>query len=325
MARMFEPEMNTCTFLHFNTVNSVSADVDDAALNAVEALCAKYEQLFNRFNPASQLYALNHARGEWARVDAELAQLLRAALGYCERTGGLFDITMGGVCSLWDFHRGVVPQPAALAAARAHVNWRVVEVRDGGSVGDACFARITDSDAWVDLGGIAKGFIADGIVRLLRERGATRGIVNLGGNVVCLGEKQEGQPWQVGLRKPVPAWECAPEESFAVVSVRDKSVVTSGVYERWFMRDGRFFHHILDPATGSPAQTDVLSATVISDASIDGDGYTTALVIMGIDRALDFVESLPGVDAVLLASDGTVYATSGVRNGKIGLRVLDSI
>ncbi len=314
--------MNARTFLHFNTVNTVSADVDDAALDAVEALCAKYERLFSRFTVGSQLYALNHARGEWVRVDAELARLLRAALGYCERTGGLFDITMGGVCSLWDFHRGVVPQPAALAAALAHVNWRAVEVRDEESAGDACYARITDPDAWVDLGGVAKGYIADGIVRLLRERGATHGIVNLGGNVVCLGEKENGRAWSVGLRKPVPTWKTQVEESFAAVSVRDKSVVTSGVYERCFMRDGRLFHHILDPKTGMPAQTDVLSATVISDASLDGDGYTTALVVMGVDRALGFVESLPGVDAVLLANDGMVYATERVRNGEIGLSVL---
>ena len=309
--------MNSRTFLHFNTVNMVSADVDDAALDAVEALCAKYERLFNRFSPESQLYAVNHAAGEWVRVDAELARLAQAALGYCERTGGLFDITMGSVCSLWNFHKGVVPSADAIAAALRHVNWRCVQVDESASA-----IRIVDPDAWVDLGGVAKGYIADGIVGLLRQRGATRGIVNLGGNVVCLGEKENGQAWGVGLRKPVPTWKAQVEESFAAVSVRDKSVVTSGVYERCFMRDGRLYHHILDPETGMPAQSDVLSATVISDASLDGDGYTTALVVMGVERALAFVEQLPGVEAVLLANDGTVYATSGVRNGEVELRLL---
>ena len=119
-------QSNAITFHAFDTVCAVSADVDDAALAQVEALCSRYELLLSRFNPQSKLFALNAAAGAWVDVGEELAHVLRLALGYCERTGGLFDITMGSVCRLWDFKREVVPDAAAVSEALAHVGWRGV-------------------------------------------------------------------------------------------------------------------------------------------------------------------------------------------------------
>lgn len=137
-------------------------------------------------------------------------------------------------------------------------------------------------------------------------------MINLGGNVLTLGDKLDGSPWRVGLRAPVPSGGKLEAASFASVAVCGKSVVTTGVYERAFMRDGRVLHHILDPRTGLPAVTDVLSATVVSDASIDGDGFTTALVVMGAARALAFAEQTPGIEAIILTTQGQLLHTSGV-------------
>ena len=307
-------QSNAITFHAFDTVCAVSADVDDAALAQVEALCSRYELLLSRFNPQSKLFALNAAAGAWVDVGEELAHVLRLALGYCERTGGLFDITMGSVCRLWDFKREVVPDAAAVSEALAHVGWRGVQV-------DGCCVKLADAHATVDLGGIAKGYIADRVIDALRAAGATSGVVNLGGNVVCLGSKLDGSTWNVGLRAPVPSGGTLQTASFASMAVCGKSVVTSGVYERAFTRDGRVLHHILDPRTGMPAATDVLSATVVSDASLDGDGYTTALVIMGAERALDFAEAIPGIEAVLLTTDGHLFHTSGIQGEGVQLRV----
>ena len=251
-------ELGSVTFRAFDTVCAVSADVDAAALREIEALCARYELLLSRFNPESRLSALNAAAGEWVDVGNELATVLRVALGYCERTDGLFDITMGDVCRLWDFKRGVVPDDAAIAEALAHVDWRNVQV-------EGTQARIIDPQTTIDLGGMAKGYIADRVIDLLKQCGATSGVINLGGNVACLGSKPDGSAWNVGLRAPVPSGGSLQAASFASVPVRGKSVVTSGVYERSFVRDGRVLHHILDPRTGKPAETDVLSATVIAD------------------------------------------------------------
>ena len=295
-------ELGSVTFRAFDTVCAVSADVDAAALREVEALCARYELLLSRFNPESRLFALNAAEGKWIDAGDELASVLRAALGYCERTGGLFDITMGSVCRLWDFKRGVVPGGAAIAEALAH-NVQVEGVR----------ARIIDPQATIDLGGMAKGYIADRVIDLLKRHGATSGVINLGGNVACLGGKPDGSAWNVGLRAPVPSGGSLQAASFASVSVRGKSVVTSGVYERSFVRNGRVLHHILDPRTGKPAETDVLSATVIADKSLDADGYTTALIIMGADEALTFAEQTPGIEAVLLTTNARLLKTTGLQ------------
>lgn len=306
--------LNGVSFRAFDTVCAVSADVDDAALAQVEALCARYELLLSRFDPASKLFALNAAAGQWVNVGEELAHVLRLALGYCERTDGLFDVTMGSVCRLWDFKHGVAPDAAAISEALSHVDWRGVQV-------DGCYARLVDAHATVDLGGIAKGYIADRVVDALHAAGATSGVVNLGGNVVCLGSKLDGGAWNVGLRAPIPSGGTLQTASFASVSVRGKSVVTSGVYERAFTRDGRVLHHILDPRTGMPAATNVLSATVVSDTSFDGDGYTTALVIMGAERALAFAEAIPGIEAVLLTTNGRLLHTTGIHGEGVRLRV----
>ena len=306
--------LNEQSFYAFDTVCAVSADVDAVALGQVEALCSRYKLLLSRFDSASKLFGLNAAAGQWIDVGEELAAVLRLALGYCERTGGLFDITMGSVCRLWDFKCACMPGAVAVSEALAHVNWRNVQV-------DGCRARLADAYSVVDLGGIAKGYIADRIVEMLRRAGATAGIVNLGGNVVCLGCKPDGSAWNVGLRAPMPSGKMPQTASFASIAVRGKSVVTSGVYERAFVRDGRVLHHILDPRTGMPAATDVLSATVVSDASLDGDGYTTALVIMGAEQALAFVEATPGIEAVLLTTNGTLLHTAGIQGEGAQLRV----
>ena len=137
-------------------------------------------------------------------------------------------------------------------------------------------------------------------------------LVNLGGNVAVMGGKPDGAPWRVGIRKPFASNAMPLLDSFATVAVSDGSVVTSGVYERAFEREGTLYHHILDPRTGYPAETDVLSATVVSRASLDADGFTTALVIMGADRALAFVEVDPALEAVLVTDEGDVLATSGI-------------
>lgn len=307
-------QLNAITFRRFDTVCSVVADVDDGALADVEVLCERYELLLSRFDPSSKLFALNAAAGTWVDVGEELAGILQAALGYCERTSGLFDITMGSVCRLWDFKREIVPDKHAVAEALSHVNWKNVQV-------DRARARIADPQASIDLGGIAKGLVADSIAELLRGRGATSGVINLGGNVLTLGGKPDGSLWNVGLRAPVPSGGTLATASFASVAVHGKSVVTSGVYERAFVRDGRVLHHILDPRTGMPAATDALSATVVSDASIDGDGYTTALVIMGSRRALAFAERTPGIEAIILTTKGKLLHTSGVKgeNGRFSV------
>lgn len=294
-------------FFRFNTTNTISAETDDETiLDEAVAWCDRCELLFSRINPASELFRLNHAEGRPLDVDAELAGLIERTLSYCKRTDGLYDLTMGGVTQLWDFKRQIVPSADAVRIALSHVDYRMVNVA-GSTV---C---LHDPLAYIDLGGIAKGYIADGILALLRKRGVTHALVNLGGNVAVMGGKPGGGSlWRIGIRKPVPSSTLPLLDSFATVALANGSVVTSGVYERAFKRSGALYHHILDPRTGMPAQTDLLSATVVSRSSLDADGYTTALVIMGADRALAFAESDPALEAVCVTTEGDVLATSGI-------------
>ena len=167
------------------------------------------------------------------------------------------------------------------------------------------------------LGGIAKGYIADALCDLLKQYGIKHGFVNLGGNVKVFGgkpgsgDKASPRPFIIGLR--VPQQYTLPGNAFAHVQLTDGAVVTSGIYERGIrLEDGSFSHHILDPRTGMPAETDIVSTSLISETALDGDGYTTALIVMGLERALDFVEALPGCEAVFVARDKTIHATSGI-------------
>lgn len=293
------------TFFAFDTVNTVQIypDMNDV-FDELKRLCSRFEKLFSHTDPDSELSRLNASRGEPVEVSAELAWLLKAALRYCAETEGLFDITMGSVVRLWDFKRGIVPSHTSVAEALTHVDYRGVFV-DGERV------RLRDPDSRVVLGGIAKGYIADALLHLLRSSGVTNAIVNLGGNVAVMGGKPDGTPFAIGLRNPVASKE-GEVDCYAAVPLADGSVVTSGVYERSFEINGVRYHHILDPRTGFPAQTNLVSASVIAKDSLDADGLSTALVVMGLDRARAFIEARDGVEAVFTTAGGEAFATSGV-------------
>ena len=245
-------------FFRFNTTNIISAETDNEDIldEAVE-WCDRYELLFSRVDPASELFRLNSAEGRPAAVDAELAAFIETALSYCREVDGLFDVTMGSATQLWNFKDCMIPARDDVAAALRHVDYRGVIVNDA-------VVTLRDPLACVDLGGIAKGYIADGILALLRERGVEHALVNLGGKVAVMGGKPDGAPWRVGVRRPLPSSSMPLLDSFAVLALRDGSAVTSGIYERAFEQDGKLYHHILDPRTGFPAETDLLSATVVA-------------------------------------------------------------
>ena len=251
-------------------------------------------------------------------IAADTAALLRAAQGYCADSEGRFDITMGAVVRLWNFHEGTVPERKRIDEALAHVDWRTLRLWDeptataaeGGKThrvtgsGGQAFAQLEDPLAEVDVGGIAKGWIADAVADLMADHGLEAFIVNLGGNVVAHGEKPGGMPWRVGLQDPRDK-----EGVVGAVAVRDASAVTSGVYERCFERDGAFYHHILCPETGLPVETDAAGATVIARRSLDAEGYSTTLLALGIERGRAFAQSHPAIlEAHFVDAAGKVHS-----------------
>lgn len=297
------------------------ADRLDAALLACRDRCLFFERALSRTRGDSDISRAHAASPAPVEVAPETADLVRRSLGYCARSRGRFDITMGTVTRLWDFHRGVVPSKLALARALPHVGCeRIVLGERAGADGAARpTLAITDPQTVLDLGGTAKGYIADDLGRLLGEHGVERFVLNLGGNVLVHGGRQAdpaarpavraGEPWRIGIENPLD-----PRHSRAIVAVTDGSVVTSGVHERRFTRGGVTYWHILDPRTGMPAVSDVASATIVAARSMDCDGYSTTAFMLGAQAAIDFVEGLEGVEAVIITDRDEVLWTSGLED-----------
>ena len=304
----------------------------DAALVAARDRCLFFERAFSRTRDDSDIARAHAASPNAVPVSPQTARLVRQALGYCERSRGKFDITMGTVTSLWNFHTGEVPSRLALARALPHVDYRhIVLDEDALNAGTSRAPSsnapsskssqptlaITDPHTILDLGGVAKGYIADDLADLFIAHGVGRFVINLGGNVVVRGGRPAdasarppvaaGSPWRIGIINPLD-----PAHNRAIVDMADGSVVTSGIHERRFSKGGVTYHHILDPATGMPAKTDLTSATIIAPRSMDCDGYSTTALMLGARDAIDFVESLPGIEAVLIDEADQVWWTSGI-------------
>lgn len=289
------------SFFCFDTACSIGGVMEDSTLREMVKRCQGFEQTLSRTIAESDIGRVNAAAGATTQVDPETADLVSLALDYCERSNGLFDITIGAVSELWDFHEGVVPSDEAIKEALGHVGWRGVHVEK-----DASTITLDDPHARIDLGGIAKGYVADVLLDELEAQGVTSAFVNLGGNVAVLGPKEDGTPWEVGVRDPLNE---SGEKSLASVRTEGGSVVTSGLYERQFEKDGRRYWHILDPRSGYPADSDIISASLYTQRSIDGDGLTKPLFMLGLDGALAFLEE-QGVDGLLVAQDGSVHQSA---------------
>lgn len=314
----------------------------DAALVAARDRCLFFERAFSRTRDDSDIARAHAASPNAVPVSRQTAHLVRQALGYCERSRGKFDITMGTVTSLWNFHTGEVPSRLALTRALPHVDYRHIVLDEepcekepldedalNADVSRAPSSNvpssksfqptlaITDPQTILDLGGVAKGYIADDLADLFIAHGIGRFVINLGGNVVVRGGRPAdasarppvaaGSPWRIGIINPLD-----PAHNRAIVDMADGSVVTSGIHERRFTKGGVTYHHILDPATGMPAKTDLTSATIIAPRSMDCDGYSTTALMLGARDAIDFVESLPGIEAVLIDEADEVWWTSGI-------------
>lgn len=270
------------------------------AFHELRALCERYENLFSRTIPTSDVSRINGARGKVVAVAAETAQLVARALTYCEKSGGVFDVTAGCLTRLWDFHRGIVPEKQTLQQAVQHVDWRTVNVFPEN---DTWHVQLADPDAALDVGGIAKGWIADELGKYLQRKGFEDFLINLGGNVLAHGHNAQGKPWTIGITNPFPD-----QSENVVVRCTGESVVTSGTYERCFQKNGVLMHHILDPRTGLPVVTDAVGATIICEKSIDAEGFSTTALALGVENGLAFCNVQPEIiSAIFIDVRGNVH------------------
>lgn len=288
-------------FFAMDTVMSLRlyAGGDEALLERAEERVRELEGLWSVTDEASEVWALNRT-GAAAGLAPETADLLDTALGLCARTGGALDISTYPILRAWGFTTGEyrIPTEEELAALLPLADYTRVRL-------DGRRASLAEGME-IDLGSVAKGYTGDALSALLREHGVESALLDLGGNIQAVGAKPDGSPWRVAIRDPEGTG------SLGVVEVVDQAVVTSGGYERYFEEEGVRYWHILDPAAGTPARSGLVSVTVVGDSGAVCDGLSTALFVMGRDRALEHWREYRDFEAVLVAQDGVVTVTGGL-------------
>ncbi len=280
---------------------------NESLLNECMALCDKYELLFSRTNPESELYQLNHgmlpqSTDGYYIVSEELFEVIEIGKKYSDLSDDAFCIAMEPLTSLWNFTDGsdIIPSQEKLDAVLPVLNSNDVLLR---SPNEIAFAN---EGMGIDLGAIAKGYIADKIKEYLISQNVNSALIYLGGNVLCIGGKETG-PFKIGIEKPFDA-DGTPA---AVVSVSDVSVVTSGTYERYFEKDGNFYHHILDKYTGYPIENELVAVTIITPVSTDADALSTTCFSLGLEKGMKLLESLDYTDGFFITKDGKYHYTDG--------------
>lgn len=260
----------------------------------------------------SDVWNINHAGGETVAVDMSTFELLMLAKELGEKADGALDVTMYPVVKAWGFAtKGVddpgeaehrVPPAEELSELLEHVDYQKVAVQDG--------TVTLPADMELDLGAIAKGYAGERAADLLRENGVTSALLNMGGNVQSVGSKPDGSPWRIGIQDPAGDTGAY----LGVLQLVDQAAVTSGGYQRYFEEDGIRYWHIMDPATGAPARSGLTQVTIVGDKGGLCDGLSTALFVMGREKALDYWRTYGGFEAILVDEDNTVWITAGLKD-----------
>lgn len=277
-----------------DTVVTITAYAPQKTVDEALTLCTAYESVLSKTRENSDIYALNHAGGAPVTVQNETVEVLRLALEIGERSGGAFDVTIAPLSALWDFRaeEPSVPDARLLSEAGKRVDYQNVTI-EGNTV-------TLQNGTELDLGGVAKGYIADRVAEYLTEQGVSAFCINMGGNVVTHGRKPNGALWTIGIRDP----NGTPEQSEEVLSAENAAIVTSGNYERFFLLDGVRYHHILDPKTGMPVQNGLASVTIVGTESALCDALSTACFVLGEQAGVPLLNHYD-VRAIFLYENGT--------------------
>jgi thiamine biosynthesis lipoprotein len=279
----------------------------EKAFDAVGAEFDRLDALMSVWKPGSEILQINEAAGDHpVRVGAEVRSVLRTAEQISEWTGGKFDVTFGVLSGLWKFDHDQddrVPDMAAVRRLLPLIDHRAIAIDDEqGTV----FLKRRGMRA--HLGGIGKGYAIDRAADMLRARGFQNFMIQAGGDLFVAGLKN-GRPWRLGIQDP----RGGPDRIFATLDLSDATFSTSGDYERFFMKDGRRYHHIIDPSTGEPAANGCRSVTIVTAEAVLADGLSTGVFLLGPERGMALLQQLHGVDAVIVTSKNEVLVTPGLK------------
>lgn len=283
-----------------DTVCSISIyDKGEAGREIISQSFSKiqdYENQLSKTKEKSDISLINNGHSQWVQVHPETAEIIKKGVFYSRLSRGVFDISCGGLTDLWDFHiaddvthkGGTVPEIEQIQEELAHVDYNNIKINEAKSS-----VKITDSKTKINLGGIAKGYIADKIADHVEGLGSKSAVINLGGNIVLVGGKYNGKTeenFKIGVKDPLST----NGELLGYVEGKNLSVVTSGTYERYFIVNGKKYHHILDTNSGMPCETDLIQVTIISPRgkSADSDAISTICLALGEKKGIDFIDKI---------------------------------
>ncbi len=278
-------------------------NAEEAVEESMERI-KELENLMSKTLETSEIYQINNNPGERIKISDDTKLVLENSLHYAKITDGKFDPTIGVLVDLWGIgtEDAGVPSDSEIENAFKNIGYQKLNIYDNQ-------AEIEEG-VKLDLGGIAKGYAADEVKKVTEKHNINSAFVNLGGNVLVIGNKPDGSKWRVGIQDPRQGR----GNVMAIIEASDKTIVTSGNYERYFEKDGKVYHHILDPDTGYPADTNLLSVSIISDNSFDADALSTSIYILGLEKGMKFIENTEEVEVMFITNELEVYLSSGLRD-----------
>jgi FAD:protein FMN transferase len=290
------------------TVVSGSEDNAEKAIENAFQEIERLEKLTNFYSPDSEVTQINKYAGiSGVKVSPDVLDLLNKALYVSENTGGVFDITIGPLESLYDFHNKIKPEASSIKTIIPLVNYKELAID-----GNTCEVFLRKKGMQIDLGGIAKGYSADKAVEVLKKNGIGSGIVAVAGDIKTFGHKPDGSPWKIGIRHP--RGKDGEDDVMATIELSDMAISTSGDYERFFFLEGIRYHHILSPKTGHPAG-ECRSVTVIAKDGASADAFATGIFVLGPEEGMKVLNKM-GLEGVIVDGEGNLHTTPGIR-GKI--------
>lgn len=282
-------------------------NAEQAAEKAMDAI-SDIDDKMSPTKPTSEIYKINSNAGKnFVKVSDDTFTVVKRAIEYSKLCNGAFDITVGPLVNIWGIgtDKQRIPSKKEIDEKLKLIDYKNILLDEKNKS-----IKLKNPNEAIDLGAIAKGYTADKVKKVLLKEGVKTAFINLGGNVVTLGAKDDGKPWVIGIQDPTKER----GEHFGILKVKEKSVVSSGNYERYFEKDGKRYHHILDSHTGYPSESGLIATTIISDNSIDGDALSTITFLLGADKGIKLIESLKGIEGVFVTADKKVYTTSGLKN-----------
>ena len=289
---------------YFDTVVEISiycnCNNGEYILRKAFDLCKYYEVLLSKTKKGSDIYNVNNSGMDGFNVHNETLNIINRSIYYSKLSQGNFDISVQPLLKLWNFksEKKIIPNQKDIDENLKLVNYKNIVINRKN-------VRLKKNGMSIDLGGIAKGYIANKLKEYLISEGISSGIINLGGNVLCIGKKDNGENFKIGIQKPFSER----GEVLGVLEICDKSVVSSGIYERFFKKENKVYHHIINPKSGKPFETDLLQVTIISDDSMDGDALSTIALSFGEREGLDLINSIDGVEGIFINKDGNIRFT----------------